>query len=70
MARNKKNDRLNQNGVEVDYKQLDVIKNYITESGKIVPARVTGTTVQNQRKLAKAIKQARFLALIPYTDKH
>ncbi|MBS9778117.1 MAG: 30S ribosomal protein S18 [Gammaproteobacteria bacterium] len=70
MARNKKNDRLNKDGVEIDYKQLDVIKNYITEAGKIVPGRVTGTTVQNQRKVARAIKQARFLALIPYTDKH
>lgn len=70
MARNKKNDRLNKDGVEIDYKQLDVIKNYVTESGKIVPGRVTGTTVQNQRKVAQAIKQARFLALIPYTDKH
>lgn len=70
MVRNKKNDRLNKDGVEIDYKQLDVIKNYITEAGKIVPGRVTGTTVQNQRKVAKAIKQARFLALIPYTDKH
>lgn len=70
MARNRKNDRLNQEGVEIDYKQIDLIKNYLTEAGKIVPARVTGTTVQNQKKLAKAIKQARFLALIPYTDKH
>ncbi len=70
MARNKKNDRLNKENIEVDYKQLDVLKNYLTEAGKIVPGRVTGTTVQNQRKVARAIKQARFLALIPYTDKH
>ncbi len=70
MAGNKKNDRLNKENIEVDYKQLDVLKNYITEAGKIVPSRVTGTTVQNQRKVAAAIKQARFLALIPYTDKH
>lgn len=70
MARNKKNDRLNKDGIAVDYKQLDVLKSYLTEAGKIVPGRVTGTTVQNQRKVARAIKQARFLALIPYTDKH
>lgn len=70
MARNKKHDRLNKDGIEVDYKQLDVLKNYLTEAGKIVPGRVTGTTVQNQRKVARAVKQARFLALIPYTDKH
>ncbi len=70
MARNKKNDRLNKNGVTVDYKEIDLLKSYLTEAGKIVPGRVTGTTVQNQRKVARAIKQARFLALIPYTDKH
>lgn len=69
MARNRK-DRLNKDGITVDYKQLDVLKSYLTEAGKIVPGRVTGTTVQNQRKVARAIKQARFLALIPYTDKH
>ncbi len=69
MARNKR-DRLNKEGITVDYKELDVLKNYLTEAGKIVPGRVTGTTVQNQRKIAQAIKQARFLALIPYTDKH
>ncbi len=70
MARNKKNDRINRDGLEIDYKQLDTLKSYLTEAGKIVPGRVTGTTVQNQRKIAQAVKQARFLALIPYTDKH
>ncbi len=70
MARNTKNDRLNKDGIAIDYKQIDLLKNYITEAGKIIPGRVTGTTVQNQRKIALAVKQARFLALIPYTDKH
>lgn len=70
MARNKKLDRLNKEGLEIDYKQLDTLKNYVTEAGKIVPSRVTGTTVYNQKRVARAIKQARFLALIPYTDKH
>ncbi len=70
MARNKKNDRLNKENINVDYKEIEVLKSYLTEAGKIVPGRVTGTTVQNQRKIARAIKQARFLALIPYTDKH
>lgn len=70
MARNSKHDRLNKEGISVDYKHVDLLKNYITESGKIIPGRVTGTTVQNQRKVALAVKQARFLALIPYTDKH
>lgn len=70
MAKNNRNDRLNKDGIEVDYKQLDTLKNYLTEAGKIVPSRVTGTTVYNQRRIARAVKQARFLALIPYTDKH
>ncbi|MGY0399558.1 MAG: 30S ribosomal protein S18 [Ostreibacterium sp.] len=70
MARNKENERLNKDGIEIDYKQLEVLKNYLTEAGKIIPGRVTSTTVQNQRKVAKAVKHARFLALIPYTDKH
>lgn len=53
---------------EIDYKDIALLKNYITESGKIVPSRVTGTTAKYQRQLARAIKRARYLALIPYTD--
>ncbi|WWP01989.1 MAG: 30S ribosomal protein S18 [Candidatus Dasytiphilus stammeri] len=52
----------------IDYKDIGLIKNYITESGKIVPSRITGTSAKYQRKLAKALKRARFLALLPYTD--
>lgn len=70
MARNKKNDRINRDNLTIDYKHIDTLKSYLTEAGKIVPGRVTGTTVQNQRKIAQAVKHARFLALIPYTDKH
>ena len=53
-----------------DYKDVNVLKQFLTETGKIIPARVTGMTASNQRKLTKHIKIARFLALIPYTDMH
>jgi small subunit ribosomal protein S18 len=56
--------------VEIDYKDIPMLKNYITESGKIVPSRITGTSAKYQRQLSTAIKRARFLALLPYTDSH
>jgi small subunit ribosomal protein S18 len=55
---------------EIDYKDLGTLKNYISETGKIVPSRITGTKSFYQRQLATAIKRARFLALLPYTDQH
>ncbi len=55
---------------EIDYKDLNLLKSYVSESGKIVPSRITGTSAKYQRQLAQAIKRARFLALIPYTDDH
>ncbi|MBO0613460.1 30S ribosomal protein S18 [Thiothrix litoralis] len=55
---------------EIDYKDLDILKSFITETGKIVPSRITGTKAIYQRQLATAIKRARFLALLPYTDQH
>jgi small subunit ribosomal protein S18 len=54
----------------IDYKDLVTLKNYVTETGKIVPSRITGTKSYYQRQLATAIKRARFLALLPYTDQH
>ena len=54
----------------VDYKAVELLKKYITETGKIVPSRITGTPASVQRQLAKAIKRARFLALLPYCDSH
>ena len=54
----------------IDYKDLATLKGYITETGKIVPSRITGTKSFYQRQLAVAIKRARFLALLPYTDQH
>ncbi len=56
--------------VEIDYKDLNTLKNYVTETGKIVPSRITGTKARYQRQLATAIKRARYLALLPYTDNH
>lgn len=55
---------------KIDYKDLDLLKGFISESGKIVPSRVTGTKARFQRQLATAIKRARYLALLPYTDGH
>ncbi len=55
---------------EIDYKDLNILKAYITETGKIVPSRITGTKSRYQRQLATAIKRARYLALLPYSDSH
>ncbi|MFT5445867.1 MAG: small subunit ribosomal protein S18 [Gammaproteobacteria bacterium] len=56
--------------VEIDYKDLNTLKAYVTETGKIVPSRITGTSAKYQRQLARAVKRARFLALLPYSDSH
>ena len=55
---------------EIDYKDIETLKAYVSEHGKIVPSRITGTKARYQRQLATAIKRARYLALIPYTDSH
>ena len=55
---------------EIDYKDIDILKDFVTETGKIMPARITGTKEGYQRQLTTAIKRARFLALLPYTDLH
>ena len=55
---------------EIDYKDLNTLKAYVTETGKIVPSRITGTNARYQRQLAVAIKRARYLALLPFTDSH
>lgn len=59
-----------ENAQEIDYKDLEIINDFISETGKIVPSRITGTSAKYQRQLAAAIKRARFLALIPYCDAH
>jgi len=56
--------------VEIDFKDLNTLRQYLTETGKIVPARITGTKAKYQRQLATAVKRSRFLALLPYSDSH
>jgi small subunit ribosomal protein S18 len=56
--------------VEIDYKDLNTLKAYVTETGTIVPSRVSGTKARYQRQLSTAIKRARYLALLPYSDTH
>jgi small subunit ribosomal protein S18 len=55
---------------EIDYKDLNTLKNYVSEAGKIVPSRISGTNARYQRQLSTAIKRARYLALIHYCDAH
>ncbi|MCC6302028.1 MAG: 30S ribosomal protein S18 [Gammaproteobacteria bacterium] len=55
---------------EIDYKDVQLLKNYVLDTGKIVPSRITGTSAKYQRQLATAIKRARYLALLPYSDSH
>ncbi len=55
---------------EIDYKDINTLKAYITETGKIVPSRISGTKAKYQRQLAAAIKRARYLSLLPYSDAH
>lgn len=54
----------------IDYKNLDLLNKYITETGKIIPGRITGTPAKYQRQLSAAIKQARYVALLPFCDSH
>ena len=70
-SRRRKYCRFTAEGIkEIDYKDLDTLKQYVSETGKIVPSRITGTKAKYQRQLATAVKRARFLALLPYTDAH
>jgi small subunit ribosomal protein S18 len=63
--------RLKASGVkEIDYKDIDLLSNYISETGRITPSRITGTAAKYQRMLTTAIKRARFLGLLPYCDRH
>jgi len=59
-----------ENVKEIDYKDLETLKAYVSETGKIVPSRITGTKAKYQRQLGTAIKRARVLALLPYSDSH
>ena len=55
---------------EIDYKDIDTLRDFISENGRIVPARLTGSRAFYQRQLNTAIKRARFLAMLPYSDQH
>ena len=59
-----------ENVKQIDYKDIDVLKDFVQENGKIMPARITGTKARYQRQLGTAIKRARYLALLSYTDLH
>ena len=74
MARNfrrRKYCRFSAEGIDqVDYMDLKILRQFIGDTGKIVPSRITGTKARYQRQLSTAVKRARFLALLPYTDNH
>ncbi len=71
MFKRKKFCRFTAEGIkQIDYKDVDLLKDFVAENGKIIPARITGTKAKYQRQLDAAVKRARFLALLPYTDLH
>ena len=57
------------NAPKIDYKDVKLLQRYVSERGKIVPSRITAVSQKKQRELAKAIKRARYLALLPYVVK-
>lgn len=70
-ARRRKYCKFTEEGIsEIDYKDVELLKGYVMESGRIVPSRITGTKARFQRQLSLAIKRARFLALLPFCDVH
>ena len=58
------------NAPAIDYRDTKTLSRYVSERGKIVPSRITGTSARYQRQLARAIKRARYLGLLPYCDAH
>ena len=71
LFKRKKFCRFTAEGVEaIDYKDVDTLRDFLTDQNKIMPARLTGTKSHYQRQLDTAIKRARFLALLPYSDNH
>jgi small subunit ribosomal protein S18 len=71
LFRRKRFCRFTVTGVEqIDYKDIDTLRDFVGETGKITPARLTGTRAFFQRQLTVAIKRARFLAMLPYSDQH
>lgn len=71
LFRRKKFCRFTSEGVKhIDYKDIELLKDFISDNGRIIPARITGTRAYYQRQLSLAVERARFLALLPYTDQH
>ena len=69
--RRKKFCRFTAEGItEIDYKDIGLLKGFVSETGRIIPSRNTGTKARYQRQLATAVKHARYLALLPFTDSH
>ena len=66
----KENKKTNLGDPEIDYKNLDKLRQYIGETGKILPGRISGASASQQRRITAEIKRARYLALLPYTDQH
>ena len=55
-----------ENGLSIDYKDVKLLSRYVSEKGKIIPSRITSVSAKKQRELARAIKRARYIALLPY----
>jgi small subunit ribosomal protein S6 len=68
--RRKRNEEESRTPLQVDYKDLDLLKHSVMENGRIIPARISGAKASIQRKIAHAIKLARYLSLLPYCDRH
>ncbi|MBZ4683928.1 MAG: rpsR [Fusobacteriales bacterium] len=66
--RRRRKSRLKVTAKDIDYKNVDILKKFMSDKGKINPARVTGADAKLQRKIARAIKRARNIALLPYTN--
>ena len=66
----KENKKTNSGDPEIDYKNLDKLRQFIGETGKILPGRISGATASEQRRITEEIKRARYLALLPYSDQH
>ena len=63
-------DYFKENKVVPDYKNVLILRRFISDRGKVIPQKYSGLTAKNQRLTAKAVKRARYMALLPYTDKH
>lgn len=70
VKKQKRNCYFTESDTSPDYKDVLILKRFLSERGKIIPAAYSGVSAKHQRKLSKELKKARFMALIPYTDRH